>query len=278
VRVHNEFIDHIIELPEFPRRIVSLSSGFTETLFAIGAADQVAAVSAYCTRYVDIGDRDVAGDYLSVDYAVLDEIGPDLIIATGGIQRPLALKLKERGYPVYALPLPDSFVGICDATIRLGALTGHLRTAREHSRAMFREAEEIRSSWTAEPLSVYAELWFGKHPRTIGGRTYIHDLIEIAGGAPISGDNPGSYLALDLGRVESMRPKVFLGFCEPEYPVDFAALAVERGWTAGTGMAGTGAFDPHIIVSDITKGRNLIHDGPSLLETSRWLQREMMKR
>jgi len=270
VIVHNEYIDHVLELPEHPERIVSLSSGFTETLFAIGAGGQVAGVSAYCRRYIDTGDRAIVGDYLNVDYALLDGIRPDLVIVTGGIQRPLALRLKERGYPVYALPLPDSFAGICDATIRLGALTGHLQAARDSSRAMMCEAGEIRCAWTAGPVPVYAELWFGKHPRTIGGRTYIHDLIEIAGGAPITGDNPGSYLELDLNLVESLRPKVFLGFSEPEYPVDFAALALERGWTTGAR-----AFNPHIVVSDITKGRNLIHDGPSLLDTSRWLQKSM---
>jgi iron complex transport system substrate-binding protein len=56
-------------------------------------------------------------------------------------------------------------------------------------------------------------------------------------------------------------------FSEPEHPVDAAALVRDRGWER--------AFAPRVVVSTTDRGRNLIHDGPSFLETARWLAAEL---
>ena len=53
-------------------------------------------------------------------------------------------------------------------------------------------------------------------------------------------------------------------FSEPEHPVDAAALVRERGWER--------AFAPRVVASTTDLGRNLIHDGPSFVETARWLR------
>ncbi|TVR59501.1 MAG: ABC transporter substrate-binding protein [Spirochaetaceae bacterium] len=268
MNVHNELLDHIFDLPVYPKRVVSLNSGFTESLFAMGHGDRIVGVSSYCSRYVDTGDRRVVGDYLSIDQTALAALDPDLIIVTSGVQRALGLKLKKLGYPVYALPLPESFVGVCDAAIRLGALTGDTSRGRELAARLTAGAAEIRSAWKGESPRVYVELWFGPHVRTIGGRTFIHDTIEIAGGRPVFGAHPGSYIELDIDAIENARPTIYLGFHEPEFVVDFSAEMKKRHW-------GEWARVPDIIVSDTQKGRNLIHDGPSLLETARWLQLQM---
>lgn len=268
MKIHNELIDAILNIPDQPRRVVSLNSGFTEALFTMGCADRIVGVSSYCSRYVDVGDRTVAGDYLTVNRDALSELEPDLILLTGGIQRSLALKLKEEGYPAYALPLPESFAGVCDAAIRLGALTGDVSRGRDLAWNMMTRAASIRAAWSGPIPSVYVELWFGRHVRTIGGRTYIHDIVEIAGGQPVFGADPGSYVGLDMDAIDKATPDVFLGFHEPEFPVDFTAEAHKRSWTHWP-------RSPRIIVSDVERGRNLIHDGPSLLDTAKWLQGQL---
>ena len=47
--------------------------------------------------------------------------------------------------------------------------------------------------------------------------------------------------------------------------MDATALMASRGWFWG----------PRVIHSDITKGRNITHDGPSFLDTARWLRGEL---
>jgi len=74
--------------------------------------------------------------------------------------------------------------------------------------------------------------------------------------APVVGD----YVEADA--------EVFLLFSEPDHPVEGARLLAERGWD--------GQAAPRVIRSTVERGRNLIHDGPSFLETTRWLRGELL--
>ena len=127
--------------------------------------------------------------------------------------------------------------------------------------------ERLRAArWAARPR-VYVELWFGRHPRTSGGRTFVHDLIELPGGENIFGSSPQGYLPLDIPAAAAAKPDVALFFSEPEYPVDPGRLLAQRGWDTPGG--------PRVIVSTVDRGRNLIHDGPSFADTARWLAGQM---
>ena len=116
---------------------------------------------------------------------------------------------------------------------------------------------------------VYAELWFGRHPRMAGGLSFVQDILELAGGVNILRGSAAGYMALNLPAVAAARPEAVIVFSEEDdHPVDGAALLAERGWT--------GAW-PHVrIESGIARGMNLIHDGPSMLETARWLRGELI--
>jgi ABC-type Fe3+-hydroxamate transport system substrate-binding protein len=128
------------------------------------------------------------------------------------------------------------------------------------------EAAKIRKRHVGPRPKVYVELWFGKHMRTIGGFTYIDDLVSIAGGDPIFAERRAGYFIPDLAEVERLCPDLFLLFSEEEYPVVSKELLSERGWDR--------SLKPKVVESTVTRGRNLIQEGPSLLETATWLQNQ----
>jgi len=260
-----EPLDRQVFLPARPCRVVSLVAGFTEALWAMGLADRVVGVSHYCRRYVDPANRPVVGDYLRVDEAGLEALAPDLVLMTGGVQLGVARRLAAAAQPVYVLPLPDSFAGVIENIRRLGALLGEMGAAHALTERMEREAAMLRASAPASRPRVYAELWFGRHPRMAGGLTFIHDLIALAGGDNIWAGVPEGYPRLDLPGVVAARPEVVVLFHEEDdHPLDVAAWRRERGWD--------GSWPFRLVEAGIARGRNLIHDGPSLLETARWLQ------
>lgn len=269
IRHFCESLNYQLELKAPPHRIVSLSSGFTEAMEKMGLGGRIAGISEYCHRYIDTRGIPVAGDYLRVDDAVLDLINPDLILITSGVQLQLGKKLQRAGRPVFALPLPSSYFGILENIINIGILCSEVGAARTLVADMERRRRELEDAAGGRERrpSVYTELWFGLHGRGIGGRSFIHDLIAIAGGEPVFPDNPGSYLPLDFQAVARSRPDVVLGFHEPEYPVDFEAEMIKRGWDR--------EFNPSVIISTVEKGRNIIHDGPSLLDSVEWLSGEL---
>lgn len=266
MRIFCETLGVHTELAEYPQRIVSLVSSLTEALFEMGCGQRVAGVSAYCSRYVEVEGVPVVGDYLRVDEGLLQQINPDLILVTTGIQRSLGLKLAKAGYPVYALPLPTSVSGVMENLNLLGGLVNEVEAARR-----------LRQRWEQQffmlPLTapnrrprVYIELWFGKHMRTVGALSFVHDLVEAVGGSNLFGRDRRAYFQPDLEAVQRMRPDILLFHTEPDdYPVDVPALIEERGWHRWKPA-------PYVIVGGIQKGQNLIHEGPSMMETATWLQ------
>jgi len=258
-------LNRLAQLPERAQRVVSLVSGLTEAIWAMGLEDRVIGVSSYCRRYVNTDGRPIAGEYLRVDEGMLRALNPDLLLLTGGVQLSLARKLAAAGWPVYVLPLPDSFAGVLENIRRLGALLNEMEAAHALVERMVREAAELRATAPANSPRVYAELWFGRHPRMVGGLTFIHDIVELAGGSNLFRSAPASYLALDAVAVAAARPEVIVVFSEEDdHPVEAGVLMRERGWT--------GSWPFTLVSSGIQRGRNLIHDGPSLLETARWLR------
>ncbi|GIV17269.1 MAG: iron ABC transporter substrate-binding protein [Armatimonadota bacterium] len=253
------------ELPEHPQRIVCLASSLTETIFEMGCGHRVAGISAYCSRYIPPNDLPVVGDYLRVDETLLQQINPDLILLTTGIQRALGIKLAQAGYPVYALPLPSCISGVMENLNLLGGLLNEVETAR---RLRQRWEQQFQTLYLSAPMRrprVYIELWFGKHVRTVGALSFIHDLVEAAGGDNIFGRDRRAYFLPDLEQVESLRPDVLLFHTEPDYPVNVSSLIEERGWHRWNPA-------PYVVEGTVQKGQNIIHEGPSMMETATWLQ------
>lgn len=261
MRVTCELIGHSFEMRAAPQRIVSLVSAATETLALLGCDDRLIGVSPYCARYVDRLEAPVVGDYLKADIGALCRLAPDLVLLTTGVQLPLARRCAAAGLPAFALPVPASRFGIVENVVAVGALVDRLPEARALADALEAEFAGLRRVAGSRPR-VYAELWFGRHPRTAGGRSFVHDLIELAGGDNIFAADPRGYPPLDLLAVEAARPDVLLLFSEPEYPVDPAALLAERGWDR---------LGLRAVASTVDRGRSLIHDGPSYAATAAWL-------
>ena len=267
MKITCELLGNCFELPAAPRRIVSLVSAATETVAQTEGLDRLVGVSPYCSRYVPGLAAPVVGDYVRADVDALRALAPDLLLFTAGVQLPLARRCAAAGLPAYALPVPASRFGILENIVTVGALIGDIEAARALVDRIATDFERLRAARVAVRPRVYVELWFGRHPRTSGGRTFVHDLIELAGGENIFGASPQGYLPLDLPAATAARPDVALFFSEPEYPVDARQLLAQRGWDTRDG--------PRVIASTVDRGRNLIHDGPSFADTARWLAEQM---
>lgn len=264
MNIHYETLGYRIEPPERIERIVSLVSGFTEAIFEMGCGDRVVGVSSYCSRYVEGLKAEIVGDYLTVDEAKLSSLRPDAVLLTTGVQSELARELHRKGYPVFVLPLPRSINGVWENVVLLGGLLKEIKRAKElvfDWQRMFLCDLKIRG----ERPSTYVELWLGKHVRTVGGLSFVNDLVEYAGLKNIFGDVAESFFVPDLEKVSSMKPQVLIFFYEPDFPIEPRKLVETRGWN----------WPMKLIESTVEPGKNLIHDGPSMMRTIRWLRQRV---
>ena len=103
-----------LELPDRFSRIVSLAPNLTDALFALGLGERLVGRSAFCHRPAPVLALPVVASYTKTRLELLRSLKPDLVLLSTGVQREQALRLKEEGFPVYAVPLPTSPYGILE--------------------------------------------------------------------------------------------------------------------------------------------------------------------
>jgi iron complex transport system substrate-binding protein len=174
-----------------PRRVVSLVPALTEVLFAIGAGPQVVAVSSYDEFPPDVKKLPRVGALLDPDSERILALRPDLVLLYGSqsSQETQFARAKIRTYSY-------RHGGIATAldTIReLGALTGRQVDAARVVRDVQTRLDAVRASvkGRARPRVL---LVFERQPRTLrelyvsGGRGFLHEMLEIAGGQNVFSD------------------------------------------------------------------------------------------
>ena len=115
----------IVEQP--PQRIISLSPTATETLFAIGAGDQIVAVDEFSTFPDDAPTTDLSGFTPNIE--ALAEFDPDMIVISFDPEEMITSAFVPRGVTVVRhFPATDR-ADMLGQIEQLGALTGHLAEA-----------------------------------------------------------------------------------------------------------------------------------------------------
>jgi len=177
-------------LPAPAHRIVTLSPGATELIFAAGAGDKVVAVVNYSDYPPEALKLPLVGSHTRVDMEALLALRPDLVITwvTGNPPAQMEL-LDELGIPTFAIE-PRTFEGVSSVIERLATLAG---TEQEG----LAEAERFRVGITAlseqyrnaEPIPVFYQVW--EQPlMTINNDHLIGKVLQLCGGVNVFGDMP----------------------------------------------------------------------------------------
>ncbi len=121
-----------VSLPAPAQRVVSLSPGNTEILFAIGAGPQVVGRDAY-SDYPEEAKKvaDIGGGFGELNTEVILAQKPDLVLA-GSLTPPEQLNaLEGLGLTVFGVANPNDFPGLFDNMRLLAQLTGRTSQAEE---------------------------------------------------------------------------------------------------------------------------------------------------
>ena len=191
-----------------PRRIVSLAPSITETLFALGLGDSIVGVTSYCDYPPEALQKERIGDTMRPSIEKIVALKPDLAIASTASQlEQFVKKLGEVGIPVY-VSTPRDFEGVLESITKLGDLTGVPDRASELTHKLSVRIEAVRERvMNQEKPRVFFIL--GTEPLiTVGGTSFINDLIVRAGGLSISEDEKTEYPHYSLETVVARQPEV----------------------------------------------------------------------
>jgi cobalamin transport system substrate-binding protein len=178
---------------ERPRasRIISLVPALTEMAFAIGAGGAVVAVSSYDDFPPEVRSLPRVGALIDPDVERIIRLRPDLVLLYAS-QQDLMTQLSRASIPYFEY----RHGGLADvtATIRaLGARTGRAKEATAVADRIDGRLARLRDR-TANLKKPRTLLVFGRESGTLrsiyasGGRGFLHDILEAAGGANVFAD------------------------------------------------------------------------------------------
>jgi iron complex transport system substrate-binding protein len=177
----------IVDVPVAPKRVVSLAPSITEVIYDLKCEDRLKGATTYSDFPKAAQKLPKVGSYVYLDLEKIVSLKPDLCIGIkDGNPKGIVLRLESLGIPVYAVN-PRSLTSIQSTVLEIGELLQAEETARQVAGGMASRIDHIRQlSATAEHKPrVFFQI--GISPIvSAGSDTFIHELIETAGGVNLA--------------------------------------------------------------------------------------------
>jgi iron complex transport system substrate-binding protein len=182
-------------------------------LFAMGAGDLVVGVSSYDRYPPDVAARERVGALLDPSIERIFALKPDLVVVYG-TQQELVARLDRARVPRF--DYQHAGLGDITATIRrLGQRVGRAREAEQLAARIERDVQEIRRQVAGRPRPRTA-LLFDREPGSLRGMYasagigFMHDMLEVAGGADVFDDIKRQSLQLSAEMLLARAPEVIV--------------------------------------------------------------------
>lgn len=190
-----------------PQRIVSLSPGLTETLFALGLDDAVVGVSDFC-NYPDAALAKPRVGGIHPNFEAIVALKPDLVVSTGGVaMRETATRLERFGIPMLGFEA-ETVEAVLSRIALLGQLTGRQDAATDLVATLRRRLNTVmaRVPQGLAPRVVYL---VDEEPYiTVGPKSFLYDVLIKAGGRPFETSPTQSYPRISLEAIIAFNPEV----------------------------------------------------------------------
>ena len=200
-------------LYSMPMRIVSLAPSITEMIYFLGLGDRLVGVTRFSYFPEEARNKPKVGAYTDINVERVITLNPDLVIATAdGNKRADVKMLEEGGIPVYVIN-PRKVNQLLDTIERLGEICGAPdraeRLVNDLRERVMRVVKAVRNK--GRPLVL---LVINVRPlMSVNRNTIHHDIIQLAGGRNMTGDQPITYPKLNMEAVVKRRPDVIIISC-----------------------------------------------------------------
>jgi len=211
-------------------RVVSLAPSLTEIICAIGASDCLVGRSSACHFPPEVVKRvPVAGDFGIPVLEALAKCAPDLVVTVDMEDQNAAQAIEHLGIRHASIPC-RSLDDIPRAIRTVGKLL-HREEAAEKLASEFSETlTGFRNPKLTTRRRVFIEIW-GDPLMTAGKKSFLNELIELAGGANIAGDVARDFFEISSETVLARDPEVII-LLEGTAP----AVAKRTGWQQMTAV------------------------------------------
>jgi ABC-type Fe3+-hydroxamate transport system substrate-binding protein len=246
-------------LAQAPARVVSLIPALTDMVIAVGGRPQLAAVSSYDIA-PEVEGLPRVGALLDPDVERIISLRPDLVLVYGS-QTDLITQLGRASIPLYEYR--HGGLAHIVATIRdLGTRIGRSAQAETLARSIETRIAGVRAR-TASQRKPRAMLVFGRERGTLrgiyasGGRGFLHDMLEAAGGVNVFADSATESAQVSAELILSRAPEVIIELRSTGMPTAAGRKAEIDSWNALASVPAVRNRRVHLLV-----GKELVVPGP----------------
>ena len=194
-------------------RIVSLVPALTEMVFAMGAGDRVVAVSSYDDTPPQVQSLPRVGALIDPDVERIITLRPDLVLVYGS-QTDLMTQLSRASIPYFEYR-HAGLAGVTGTIRTLGQRIGRAKEAEGVATGIERHLGAIRQR-TATLPKPRTLLVFGRERGSLrniyasGGRGFLHDMLEAAGGVNVFADIAAESVQASSELILTRAPEVII--------------------------------------------------------------------
>lgn len=197
ITVHGVYAGTVIDqvgrkvvVPDDPQRVISLAPSITEIIYDLGEEKRLQGVTRYSDYPAQAKALPKVGTYVHLDLERIVALKPDLCISTkDGNPKHIIEKISRLGIPVYAIN-PRSLEQTMDTITQIGSLLNAQEAAARLVSGMQQRITRVQS--LVAQVNNRPRIFFQIDAEPLvsaGNNTFIHELIELAGGINTAAGN-----------------------------------------------------------------------------------------
>ena len=183
-----------VAIPTNIEKIVSTAPSNTEILSALGVGNKIVCMDTYSADIEGVNKEAKQMDFTSPDAEAIIELEPDIVIASGynkaGSSDDPFKSLSDVGIPVVYIPSSDSIDGIYKDIEFIASIVKQDEKGKEIVSNMKSEIEKVSEvgKTIKDKKKVYIEIGPAPSLYSVGGSTFLNEMVEIIGAENIFKD------------------------------------------------------------------------------------------
>lgn len=196
-------------------RVISLAPHITEIIYAIGAQDNLIAVTDFCNYPEEARSKLKIGGLLNPNIELIITLKPTHIFGLPSHEK-LDQELRKFGLTITMLP-NENITDVLKTIEYIGKATGHNQQALDLVNRISNRFNLLREE-SLNKLHVSAALIIGREKGTLrnitvaGGDTFLDEIWQMCGGTNIFSDMPLRYGTISLESLMLKNPDIIIEF------------------------------------------------------------------
>lgn len=191
-----------------PEKIVCVSPGHTEALFALDLGDKIVGRDNYSNYPSQAEAIEVVGDYSAPNTEAIINVAPDVLFSFPSVPEDAKALLEGAGIKVVVFN-PADIDGVMDNIKTIGKILNVQEKAENLVNDMQSKREEITNKVKdLDQPKVFIDISPGFW--SVGPNTFMGSIVDELGGVNIAGDADNDYPQLSLEKVIEQNPDVYI--------------------------------------------------------------------